>query len=118
FAAVENVSLAVAPRAGREVAPSAAGLGFAETPAEDLAAARDRVEEQFLLRAAGGARDHAADAEQMHVDCDRGRGASLRELLLAEREILEVGAESAVFFGNDERGVSGRFHFIDVFDRK
>jgi len=34
----------------------------------------------------------------VHVDGDRGRRVALRELLLAKREVLEVGAEPAVFF--------------------
>jgi len=83
-----------------------------------LLAAANNVEEQFFLRTSGCALDHAADAEQMHVDCDRGRGASLRELLLAEREVFEVGAEAAVLFGDDEGGVSGRLHLRDVLDRE
>ena len=69
---------------GREVSPIAAGLGLADAAADNLFAETDRVPKKFFLGAlAGRSLDHAAEPEQMHVDCDRGRAASLRELLLA-----------------------------------
>src|SRR6516165_480092 len=54
----------------------------------------------------------------MHIDRERGGGASLRELLLAKHVVLEVGAETAVRLRDDERRVPAFFHPGDVFDWK
>src|SRR5208282_6314378 len=83
FAAVQHVKFAIAPGFGRKVTPIAAGLGFADSAADDLASAPDHLEEQRLIPRVVRALDHAADAEQMHVDRERGGAVALRELLLA-----------------------------------
>src|SRR5215467_8837771 len=49
LAPVENVELAVAASLGREEPPISSGFRFAESAAQDLLAAPDRIEEKRLL---------------------------------------------------------------------
>src|SRR5262249_17023898 len=108
----------VTERSGREEPPIASGFGLADSAAHNLLCPPDRIEEQLFLRASGCALYHAAETEEMHVNCYSGRGTSLSELFLAEHVVLEVGTQTVVCFRDDEGGVPGLLHAVDVFGGK